>query len=326
MALITVRQAIRDAIAESMAEDKRVFIMGEDVAEYQGAYKVTQGLLEEFGPERVIDTPISEYGFAGIGVGAAFAGLRPIVEFMTFNFGMQAIDHIINSAAKTLYMSGGEVQCPIVFRGPNGSAVGVGAQHSQNYAAWYAHVPGLKVLSPYCAQDSKFLLKEAIKDSNPVIFLEDETLYGESFELNSSFEHLPATKARVRRFGDEVTLISFSKNVKLVLMAADALFQSKGLQAEVIDLRSLKPIDFSTICESVKRTNRCVIVEEGWFNCGIGATISATLMKEAFDYLDSPVEVVSAKDVPLPYASNLEKLALPSLEEVVEACKRVTYL
>jgi pyruvate dehydrogenase E1 component beta subunit len=325
MSFITVRQAIRDAIAESMAEDKRVFIMGEDVAEYQGAYKVTQGLLEEFGPERVIDTPISEYGFAGIGVGAAFAGLKPIVEFMTFNFGMQAIDHIINSAAKTLYMSGGEVQCPIVFRGPNGSAVGVGAQHSQNYAAWYAHVPGLKVVSPYCAQDAKFLLKEAIKDPNPVIFLEDETLYGENFELDPSFENLPSTQARIRRSGDDITIISFSKQVKLACTAADAL-QSQGLKAEVIDLRSLKPIDFSTICESVKRTNRCIIVEEGWFNCGIGATISATLMREVFDYLDSPVEVVSAKDVPLPYASNLEKLALPSLEEVIEICKRVAYL
>lgn len=324
--MLTVRQAICDAIAESMTEDSRVFVIGEEVGEYQGAYKVTQGLLEKFGPERVIDAPISEYGFTGIGVGAAFSGLRPIVEFMTFNFAMQAIDHIINSAAKTLYMSGGEIQCPIVFRGPNGSAVGVAAQHSQNYSAWYAHVPGLKVLSPYCSQDAKFLLKEAIKDPDPVVFLEDETLYGESFEIDPSFEELKPTKARIRRSGSDLTIVSFSKQVRLACEAAEILFQSEGLKAEVIDLRSLKPIDFVTLCESVKKTNKCVVIEEGWFNCGIGATIAAVLMDEIFDYLDAPVAVVSAKDVPLPYAANLEKLALPSVEEVVAASKKVSYI
>lgn len=322
--MATVRQAIRDAILEAMEEDSRVFIIGEEVGEYQGAYKATQGLLEKFGPERVIDTPISEYGFAGIGVGAAFAGLKPIVEFMTFNFAMQAIDHVVNSAAKTFYMSGGEVNCPIVFRGPNGSAIGVAAQHSQNYSAWYAHVPGLKVFSPYCAQDTKYLLKEAIKDPNPVIFLEDETLYGEEF--HESIEELKVGKARIRRSGSDLTIVSFSKHVKTALAAAEVLSQSKGISCQVIDLRTIKPIDLETLCESVKLTNRCVVVEEGWFTCGVGATIAALLTSSVFDYLDAPIEVVCGKEVPLPYASSLEKLALPSVEDVVGAAKRALYL
>lgn len=322
---ITVREALRDAMQEEMIRDDKVFVMGEEVAEYQGAYKVTQGLLEQFGPKRVIDTPITEYGFAGLAVGAAFAGLRPIVEFMTFNFAMQAMDHIVNSAAKTHYMSGGQVKCPIVFRGPNGAASRVAAQHSQNYAACYAHIPGLKVVAPYSAEDHKGLMITAIRDDNPVIFLENEILYGHSFDISENVEPIPFGKAKILKEGDSVTIVTFSIQVKLALDAANIL-QSDNINCEVIDLRTIKPLDIDTIIESVKKTGRLVVVEEGWFFAGIGATITAMVMKEAFDYLDAPVEIVSGKDVPLPYAVNLEKLALPSEDDVINAVKKVCYI
>ncbi|MBI2253942.1 MAG: pyruvate dehydrogenase complex E1 component subunit beta [Proteobacteria bacterium] len=321
----TVREALRDAMAEEMRRDPKVFLMGEEVAEYQGAYKVSQGLLEEFGPKRVIDTPITEHGFAGLAVGAAFGGLRPIVEFMTFNFAMQAIDHIINSAAKTLYMSGGQMGCPIVFRGPNGAASRVAAQHSQCYASWYAHVPGLKVVSPYSAADAKGLMKSAIRDPNPVIFLENEILYGQSFEVPTDPEFIvPIGKARVVRPGKHVTITAFSKMVAVALAAADILAKD-GIEAEVIDLRTIRPLDTATIIGSVKKTNRLVTVEEGWAFSGIGSEIASVMMEQAFDDLDAPVLRVSGADVPLPYAANLEKLALPQPEWVVDAAKRVCY-
>ncbi len=321
----TVREALRDAMAEEMRRDGDVLLMGEEVAEYQGAYKISQGLLDEFGPKRVIDTPITEHGFAGVGVGAAFAGLRPIVEFMTFNFAMQAIDQIINSAAKTLYMSGGQMGCPIVFRGPNGAAARVGAQHSQDYAAWYSHIPGLKVIQPYSAADAKGLLKSAIRDPNPVIFLENEILYGKSFEVPEMDDFtIPLGKAKIVRKGRDVTLVSFGIGMTYTLEAAAALAED-GIEAEVIDLRTLRPMDRKTVIESVKRTNRCVTVEEGFPVCSIGNHISAFLMTEAFDYLDAPVLNCTGKDVPMPYAANLEKLALTTTREVVEAARAVCY-
>jgi len=325
MKATTVREALRDAMAEEMRGDDTVFVMGEEVAEYQGAYKVTQGLLDEFGARRVIDTPITEHGFAGLGVGAAFGGLRPIVEFMTFNFAMQAIDQIINSAAKTLYMSGGQMGCPIVFRGPNGAAARVGAQHSQDYAAWYAHIPGLKVVMPYSAADAKGLLKAAIRDPNPVIFLENEILYGRSFEVPQIADHtLPIGKARVWREGTDVTLISFGIGMHYALEAADALAQD-GISAEVVDLRSLRPIDYDTVLASVRKTNRAVTIEEGFPVGAIGNHLSAHIMTHAFDWLDAPVLNCTGKDVPMPYAANLEKLALVTTKEVIEAAKAVTY-
>ncbi|UMY16991.1 pyruvate dehydrogenase complex E1 component subunit beta [Methylobacterium organophilum] len=321
----TVREALRDAMAEEMRKDEAVFVMGEEVAEYQGAYKITQGLLQEFGARRVVDTPITEHGFAGIGVGAAFMGLKPIVEFMTFNFAMQAIDHIINSAAKTLYMSGGQLGCPIVFRGPNGAAARVGAQHSHDYAAWYSNVPGLKVIAPYTAADAKGLLKAAIRDPNPVIFLENEILYGQSFPVPKLDDFvLPIGKAKVHRPGKDVTLVSFSIGMTYALKAAQALAE-QGIEAEVIDLRTIRPMDTDTVVESVKKTGRCVTVEEGFPQSGVGAEIVARLMVDAFDFLDAPVLRVTGKDVPMPYAANLEKLALPSVAEVVEAAKAVCY-
>jgi pyruvate dehydrogenase E1 component beta subunit len=321
----TVREALRDAMAEEMRLDPKVFLMGEEVAEYQGAYKVSQGLLEEFGAKRVIDTPITEHGFAGLGVGAAFGGLRPIVEFMTFNFAMQAIDHIINSAAKTLYMSGGQMGCPIVFRGPNGAASRVAAQHSQCYASWYAHCPGLKVVSPYSAADAKGLLKSAIRDPNPVIFLENEMLYGQSFDVPQDPEWVvPIGKARIVRPGKHVTITAFSKMVAVATAAADILAKD-GIEAEVIDLRTIRPLDTDTILASVKKTNRLVSVEEGWPYAGIGSELSALMMEMAFDDLDAPVARVHGADVPLPYAANLEKLSLPQPEWVVDAAKRVCY-
>ena len=321
----TVREALRDAMAEEMRRDGDVFIMGEEVAEYQGAYKITQGLLQEFGAKRVIDTPITEHGFAGIGTGAALAGLKPIVEFMTFNFAMQAIDHIINSAAKTLYMSGGQLGCSIVFRGPNGAAARVGAQHSQDYAAWYAHIPGLKVVAPYSASDAKGLMKAAIRDPNPVIFLENEILYGQSFQVPQMDDFVvPIGKAKVVRPGNHVTIVAWSIGMTYALKAAEELAK-RHIHAEVIDLRSLRPLDTDTIVASVMKTGRCVVVEEGWQQCGIGAEVSARLMERAFDYLDAPVVRVSGKDVPMPYAANLEKLALPSVDEVVQAAKSVCY-
>ena len=321
----TIREALRDAMAEEMRRDPDVFIMGEEVAEYQGAYKVTQGLLQEFGAKRVIDTPITEHGFAGVGVGAAMAGLKPIVEFMTFNFAMQAIDQIINSAAKTLYMSGGQMGCSIVFRGPNGAAARVAAQHSQDYSAWYSQVPGLKVIAPFSAADYKGLLKAAIRDPNPVIFLENEVLYGHSGEVPKLDDYVvPIGKARVVRTGKDVTIISWSNGMTYSLKAADELAK-EGIEAEVIDLRTLRPMDTETIVASVKKTGRAVTVEEGWQQNGVGAEIAARIMEHAFDYLDAPVARVSGKDVPMPYAANLEKLALPSVAEVVEAAKAVTY-
>ncbi len=321
----TVREALRDAMAEEMRRDGDVFLMGEEVAEYQGAYKISQGLLEEFGARRVIDTPITEHGFAGIAVGAAFGGLRPIVEFMTFNFAMQAIDQIVNSAAKTLYMSGGQMGCPIVFRGPNGAAARVAAQHSQDYAAWYAQVPGLKVVQPYSAADAKGLLKSAIRDPNPVIFLENEILYGRSFDV-PDIEDLvvPIGKARVWREGTDVTMVSFGIGMSHTLAAADKL-AADGISVEVIDLRSLRPMDTGAVVRSVMKTNRCVTVEEGWPVCSIGNHISAVLMQQAFDYLDAPVINCTGKDVPMPYAANLEKLALVTVDEVVAAVKSVCY-
>jgi pyruvate dehydrogenase E1 component beta subunit len=321
----TVREALRDAMAEEMRRDASVFVMGEEVGQYQGAYKVTQGLLDEFGEMRVVDTPITEYGFAGVGVGAAFAGLKPIVEFMTWNFAMQAIDHIINSAAKTLYMSGGKMHCPIVFRGPNGAAARVAAQHSQNYAAWYAHVPGLKVIAPYTSADAKGLLKAAIRDPNPVIFLENEILYGQSFDVPVLDDFvLPIGKARIARGGKDVTIVSFSRGMAYALDSAKRLAE-EGIDAEVIDLRTLRPLDIETVVASVKKTNRIVTVEEGWPVCSIASEIAARVTAEAFDYLDAPPLAVTGADVPMPYAANLEKLALPSVEHVIEAVKSVCY-
>ncbi len=325
MVSMTMREALRDAMAEEMRRDGDVFVMGEEVAEYQGAYKVTQGLLQEFGPKRVIDTPITEHGFAGLGVGAALAGLKPIVEFMTFNFAMQAMDQIINSAAKTLYMSGGQMGCSIVFRGPNGAAARVAAQHSQDYSAWYSSVPGLKVVAPSNAADAKGLLKAAIRDPNPVIFLENEILYGHSSPVPKLDDYIvPIGKAKVAREGKDVTIVTWSMGVSYAMKAADELAK-EGIEAEVIDLRTLKPMDAATIIESVKKTGRAVTIEEGWKQSGVGAEIAARIMEEAFDYLDAPVARVSCKDVPMPYAANLEKLALPSVAEVVEAVKAVTY-
>ena len=324
MAKITVREALRDAMAEEMRRDKNVFVMGEEVGEYQGAYKVTQGLLQEFGTKRVIDTPISEHAFAGIGIGAAFAGLKPIVEFMTFNFSMQAIDQIINSAAKTHYMSGGSITCPIVFRGPNGAAARVGAQHSQCYASWYAHIPGLKVIAPYFAKDHKNLLKLAIRDPNPVVFLENEILYGDSHEMHEDECIDEIGKAKVVKSGTDVTIVAFSIQVKIALEASIKL-KSIGIDAEVIDLRTIRPLDIATIITSVKKTNRLVSIEEGWHFAGIGSEISAQISEQAFDYLDAPVMRITAKDAPLPYAANLEKLALPTADEVIEIVKMVCY-
>ncbi len=321
----TVREALRDAMAEEMRRDGDVFVMGEEVAEYQGAYKVTQGLLQEFGAKRVIDTPITEHGFAGIGVGAALSGLRPIVEFMTFNFAMQAIDQIINSAAKTLYMSGGQMGCPIVFRGPNGAAARVGAQHSHDYAAWYSNVPGLKVVMPYSASDAKGLLKSAIRDPNPVIFLENEIMYGKSFDVPKGDDFLiPIGKAKVVRPGTDVTIVSFGIGMTYALGAAEALAKD-GIEAEVIDLRTIRPMDIETVVASVQKTNRCVAVEEGFPQSGVTAEIGMKIMEAAFDYLDAPVARVTGKDVPMPYAANLEKLALPNIGEVVAAAKAVCY-
>ena len=320
---ITVREALRDAMSEEMRLDGNVFIMGEEVAEYQGAYKVTQGMLDEFGEKRVIDTPITEHGFAGIGIGAAFANLKPIVEFMTFNFAMQAIDQIINSAAKTLYMSGGQMGCPIVFRGPNGAASRVGAQHSHCYASWYAHCPGLKVVAPWSSEDAKGLLKSAIRDPNPVIFLENEVMYGQSFDCpdDKNFT-LPIGKAKIEKEGVDVTIVAFSIMVGKSLEAAEIL-NSKGISAEVINLRTLRPLDTETIINSVKKTNRVVTCEEGFPFSGIGAEISAVINENAFDWLDAPVTRVSGKDVPMPYAANLEKLTLPQVNDIVNACMKV---
>ncbi len=321
----TVREALRDAMAEEMRADERVFIIGEEVAEYQGAYKITQGLLDEFGSRRVVDTPITEHGFAGLAVGAAFGGLRPVVEFMTFNFAMQAIDQIVNSAAKTLYMSGGQMGCPIVFRGPNGAAARVGAQHSQDFAAWYAQIPGLKVCMPYSAADAKGLLRAAIRDPNPVVFLENEILYGRSFEVPEIDDWtVPIGKARVARAGRDVTIVSFGIGMTHALEAAAAL-ATEGIEAEVIDLRSLRPMDTAAVVRSVQRTNRCVTVEEGWPVGSIGDHIAGVLMREAFDWLDAPVLSLTGKDVPMPYAANLEKLALVTIAEVVAAAKSVCY-
>ena len=321
----TVREALRDAMAEEMRRDDTVFLMGEEVAEYQGAYKISQGLLDEFGAKRVIDTPITEHGFAGIGVGAAFGGLKPIVEFMTFNFAMQAIDQIINSAAKTLYMSGGQMGAPMVFRGPNGAAALVGAQHSQDYAAWYAQVPGLKVVMPYTAADYKGLMKTAIRDPNPVIFLENEILYGRSFDVPVLDDFtIPFGKARIARQGSDVTLVSFGIGMTYAMEAAEKLAED-GVSAEVVDLRTLRPIDYDTVIASVMKTNRCVTIEEGWPVASIGNHLSATIMTRAFDYLDAPVINCTGKDVPMPYAANLEKHALTSVPEVLEAVKQVTY-
>jgi len=316
---ITVREAIRDALAEEMRLDSDVFIIGEEVAEYQGAYKVTQGLLKEFGSSRVIDTPITENGFAGMAIGTAFTGLKPVVEFMTFNFSLQAMDHIINSAAKTLYMGGGQLNCPIVFRGPNGAAARVGAQHSQDLTAWFSHIPGLKVVSPYTVNDHKGLLKAAIRDPNPVIFLENEILYGDSGELTiKNDEIIPIGKANVLREGEQVTLVSHSISLKLCLEAAKKL-ESNGISCEIIDLRTIKPLDIDTILESVKKTNRCVVVEQGWAQSGVSSEIISVIMENAFDWLDAPVKRITGKDVPMPYAENLEKLALPSLDELINA-------
>jgi pyruvate dehydrogenase E1 component beta subunit len=321
----TVREALRDAMAEEMRKDERVFVMGEEVAEYQGAYKVTQGLLQEFGPRRVVDTPITEYGFAGLGSGAAMGGLKPIIEFMTFNFAMQAIDHIINSAAKTNYMSGGQMRCPIVFRGPNGAAARVGAQHSQNYGPWYASVPGLVVIAPYSAADAKGLLKAAIRSEDPVVFLENELLYGQHFDVPQMDDYvLPIGKARIVRPGKDVTLVSYSIGVGVALEAAQELM-AEGINAEVIDLRTLRPLDKATVLESLKRTNRLVVVEEGWPTCSISSEIIAIAMTEGFDDLDAPVLRVTNVDVPLPYAANLEKLALIKASDVVAAAKAVCY-
>ncbi len=319
---ITIRDALRDAMAEEMRADERVFLMGEEVAEYNGAYKVSRGLLDEFGAKRVIDTTITEHGFAGIGVGAAMNGLRPIVEFMTFNFAMQAIDQIVNSAAKTKYMSGGLISCPIVFRGPNGAAARVGAQHSQCYANWYSNIPGLKVISPYTATDHKALLKAAIKDDSPVVFLENELLYGDEFEIED--QEVEIGKARIAREGESVTIIAHSIRVGYALKAAEILAE-EGIDAEVIDLRTIKPLDEETIISSVMKTNRAVVVDEGWFMGSVAASIAALIQQEAFDYLDAPVICVNSKDVPLPYAGNLEQMVLPQVEDILLACKKVCY-
>jgi pyruvate dehydrogenase E1 component subunit beta len=325
MVTMTMREALRDAMAEEMRRDKDVFVMGEEVAEYQGAYKVTQGLLHEFGAKRVIDTPITEHAFTGLGVGAALAGLKPIVEFMTWNFAMQAMDHLINSAAKTLYMSGGQMGCQIVFRGPNGAAARVAAQHSQDYSSWYSHVPGLKVIAPSNAADAKGLLKAAIRDPNPVIFLENEILYGHSSPVPKLDDFvLPIGKARIARAGSDVTVVAWSMGISYALQAADELAKG-GIDAEVIDLRTLKPMDIDSVVASVEKTARCVTVEEGWRQSGVGAEIAARIMEHAFDYLDAPVLRVTGKDVPMPYAANLEKLALPTIAEVIEAAKAVCY-
>ena len=321
----TVREALRDAMAEELRRDETVFLMGEEVAEYQGAYKVSQGLLEEFGSKRIIDTPITEHGFAGIATGASFAGLRPIVEFMTFNFAMQAIDQIINSAAKTLYMSGGQMGAPMVFRGPNGAAARVGAQHSQDYTSWYAHIPGLKVAAPYSASDAKGLLKSAIRDNNPIIFLENEILYGRSFDVPDVEDYVvPFGKARIWRKGEDITIVSFGIGMQYALKAAEKL-AADGIEAEVIDLRTIRPIDYETLIQSVSKTNRCITVEEGFPIASIGNHLSAYIMEHAFDYLDAPVINCSGKDVPMPYAANLEKLALVTTDEVVNAAKKVCY-
>jgi pyruvate dehydrogenase E1 component beta subunit len=325
MVTMTVREALRDAMAEEMRRDQDVFVMGEEVAEYQGAYKVTQGLLQEFGAMRVIDTPITEHGFTGLGVGAAFAGLKPIVEFMTFNFAMQAMDQLINSAAKTHYMSGGQIAASVVFRGPNGPAARVAAQHSQDFTSWYSHIPGLKVVAPYTAADAKGLLKSAIRDPNPVIFLENEILYGQSFPVPKLDDHVvPIGKARIARPGNDVTIVAWSMGMTYALKAADELAKDK-ISAEVIDLRTLKPMDTATIVASVKKTGRVVTVEEGWRQSGVGAEIAASVTEQAFDWLDAPITRVTGKDVPMPYAANLEKLALPSVAEVVAAAKAVCY-
>ena len=325
MISVTVRDALRDAMAEEMRLDERIFVMGEEVAEYQGAYKVTQGLLAEFGPKRVIDTPITEYGFAGIGTGAAMGGLRPIVEFMTFNFAMQAIDHIINSAAKTNYMSGGQMRCPVVFRGPNGAASRVGAQHSQNYGPWYASVPGLIVIAPYDSSDAKGLLKAAIRSNDPVVFLENELVYGRSFELAQLDDHvLPIGKARIVREGRDVTIVTYSIGVGLALEASEKL-AGEGIDAEVVDLRTLRPLDRETILESLAKTNRIIIAEEGWPTCSIASEVAAICMEDGFDHLDAPVLRVCNEDVPLPYAANLEKIALIDSDRIVEAAKKVCY-
>ena len=325
MTTMTVREALRDAMAEEMRRDGDVFVIGEEVAEYQGAYKVTQGLLQEFGERRVIDTPITEHGFTGLGVGAGLAGLKPIVEFMTFNFAMQAMDQIINSAAKTLYMSGGQMGCPIVFRGPNGPAARVGAQHSQDFTAWYSSVPGLTVVAPYTAADAKGLLKSAIRYPNPVVFLENEILYGHSFPVPKLDEYLvPLGKARIARPGEQVTIIAWSMGMAYALKAGEELAK-QDISAEIIDLRTIRPMDTETVVRSIEKTGRCVVVEEGWAQSGVGAEIAARLMEHAFDYLDAPVARVSGKPVPMPYAANLEKLALPSVAEVVEAAKAVCY-
>jgi len=325
MVTMTVREALRDAMAEEMRRDKDVFVMGEEVAEYQGAYKVTQGLLQEFGAMRVIDTPITEHGFAGLGIGAAFAGLKPIVEFMTFNFAMQAMDQLINSAAKTRYMSGGQMGASIVFRGPNGPATRVAAQHSQDYASWYSHIPGLKVIAPYSAADAKGLLKSAIRDPNPVMFLENEILYGHSFPVPRLDDYVvPIGKGRIVRSGSDVTIVSWSMGMSYSLKAAEELAK-QNISAEVIDLRTLRPMDMEIIVESVKKTGRIVTVEEGWRQSGIGAELAASIMEQAFDWLDAPLARVTGKDVPMPYAANLERLALPSVAEVVEAARAVCY-
>jgi len=325
MVMITMREALRDAMAEEMRANDSVFIMGEEVAEYQGAYKITQGLLQEFGDRRVVDTPITEHGFAGIGVGAALTGLRPIIEFMTFNFAMQAIDHIINSAAKTLYMSGGQMGCPIVFRGPNGAAARVAAQHSQDYSAWYSQIPGLLVVSPSNAADAKGLLKAAIRNPNPVIFLENEILYGQMGSVPKMDDFvLPIGKAKIAREGSDVTIVSFSIGMTYALKAADEL-ASHGISAEVIDLRTIRPMDIATVLASVQKTHRCITVEEGWPQSGVGSEISAQIMEHAFDWLDAPVKRITGRDVPMPYAANLEKLALPTVSDVVEAAKAVCY-
>lgn len=321
----TVRESLRDAMAEEMRRDENVFVMGEEVAEYQGAYKVTQGLLQEFGAKRVVDTPITEHGFAGLGVGAAFLGLKPIVEFMTFNFSMQAMDQIINSAAKTLYMSGGQMGCPIVFRGPNGAASRVGAQHSQCFASWYAHIPGLKVVAPYSGDDAKGLLKSAIRDPNPIIFLEHELMYGRSFDVPDDNDYIvPIGKAKIVKEGTDVTITAFSIMVGYALEAAEQL-QTLGINAEVIDLRTIRPIDTDTIIKSVMKTNRIVSVEEGWGVAGVGSEICTLVCEQAFDYLDSQPMRVCSEDVPLPYAANLEKLVLPNVEKIIKAVKTVCY-
>ena len=323
---ITVREALRDAMAEEMRRDGDVFLMGEEVAEYQGAYKISQGLLEEFSARRVIDTPITEYGFTGIGVGAAMAGLKPIIEFMTFNFSMQAIDHIINSAAKTLYMSGGQMRCPIVFRGPNGAASRVAAQHSQCFASWYAQIPGLKVIAPYSASDAKGLLKSAIRDPNPIIFLENEMIYGQSFDIPDIDDWLvPIGRAKIARTGSDVTIVSYSRGMEYALKAAEAL-AGEGLEAEVIDLRTLRPLDMETVISSIKKTNRLVTVEEAWPVCSVGTEVCQQVVEKAFDHLDAPPTKVTGTDVPMPYAANLEKLALPTADDVVKAVKAVCYI